>query len=132
MSISISLSISQRSFVKALSTCTFPQCIAYLLVRLRILLFVSIPHPFSDGRILDLSTVDVALGEFLKHVLAELAAADLDAYSLQESAPDLRLRVLGKLLEVQRHMDTRQEGLVERLDSVCGQEENTSVIFDMS
>ena len=51
----ILLSISQRSFVKALCTWTFSQSIARLLVRLTILLFGSIPYLFSDGRILDLS-----------------------------------------------------------------------------
>lgn len=57
--------------------------------------------------VLDLSTIDVALGKGLQHVFSELAAADVDSHFLQERAPDLHLRVLGELLEVQCHMDTR-------------------------
>lgn len=82
-------------------------------------------------RVLDLPTVDIALGKGLQHVFSELAATNVDSHFLQERAPDLHLRVLGELLEVQSHMYTRQEGLIERLDSVRGQEEDAAIVFDV-
>ena len=47
-------------------------------------------------------------------------------------SPDLFLGGLRKLLEVQGYMNTREEGLIEDLDAVGGQEENSAIIFNMA
>jgi len=45
---------------------------------------------------------------------------------------DLFLGGLRELLEVQGYMNTREEGFIEDLDAVGGQEEDSAIIFNMA
>ena len=87
--------------------------------------------------VLDLSSIYVPLRElgelafrYARTVLRRLDA-NLDTDFLQERAPDLQFRAVRELTEVQRDVNAREECLVERLDSVRGQEKNPAVVLKM-
>lgn len=82
-----------------------------------------------DG-VFDLPPVDLALRELVKEVLPESGRLHTDF--TEEGGPDLLARVLGELVEVQRDVDAREEGLVESFNPVGGQEEDAAVVLDVA
>ena len=79
------------------------------------------------ARVLDLPSVGAALREH-GHKYLHICDTSL----AKEGAPDLRLRVLGELVKVERDVDAREEGLVEGLDAVRGEEEDAAVVLDVA
>ncbi len=80
-------------------------------------------------RILDLPAIYVPLRQFLDLLRSDIRRR---ANLADESRPDLYLGLKGQLVEMQRDMDTRQEGLIECLDTIGGQEEDASIVLDMT
>ena len=90
--------------------------------------------PSSDGermrcadRVLDLPAVDAAPGE-----VADLGAGDVRVDLADERGPDLLLGLLRELVKVQRDVDPREEGLVERFDPVRGEEHDPAVVLQVA
>ena len=95
------------------------------------------PLPSSNSQtlrrprcILDLTPIHT-----LPRQLRDLFVTDLrtrEAQFAYERRPDLFFGRLRELLEVQRDVDTGEEGFVECLDAVCGEEEDAAVVFDVA
>ena len=76
--------------------------------------------------VLDLAPIDVALRE-RRDGLVRKHGADL----FEEGSPNGKFCLLGELVEVQGDVDAREEGVVEGLDPVRGQEEDAAVVLDV-
>jgi len=81
-------------------------------------------------RILDLTSVHTPPRQLRDLLMTDLRSCE--AQLAYERRPDLFLGRLGELMEVQRNVDAREEGFVECLDAVRGEEEDAAVVFDMA
>jgi len=79
-----------------------------------------------DG-VLDLPTINIPRGEFPNFLGVE-GHADLG----QECIPNLRLGNRVEIVEVEGNMDTRTEGIVDDLYSVGCEEEDSTVVLEMT
>ena len=78
-------------------------------------------------RVLDLPAVDAPPGE-----VADLRVGDVRVDLADERGPDLLLGLLRELVKVQRDVDPREEGLVERFDPVRGEEHDAAVVLQVA
>ena len=93
-----------------------------------------IPFPNSKrmsrpNRILNLPPIDIPQSQRVNLFRSDGArSADLG----DESCPDLNFRFLRKVAEMERDVDTREERFVEYFDTIGGEEEDTTVVLDVT
>lgn len=93
-----------------------------------------IPFPHSErmsrpNRILNLPPIDIPQSQRVNLLGGDGARSpDLG----DESCPDLNFRFLRKVAEMERDVDTREERFVEYFDTIGGEEEDTTVVLDVT
>ena len=93
-----------------------------------------IPFPHSKrmsrpNRILNLPPIDIPQSQRVNLLRSDGARSpDLG----DESCPDLNFRFLRKIVKMESHVNTGEEGFVECLDTIGGEEEDTTVVFDVT
>lgn len=85
------------------------------------------------ARVLDLPPIHLARREPRDELRLRVHArrGRRDAGLAEEGAPDLGARGEGELAEVERDVDAREEGGVERGDAVRGEEEDAAIVLDV-
>lgn len=79
-----------------------------------------------DG-ILDLPSIDIPHRE-----LPDLFRSERHANLCQEGIPNLRLGTRIEVIEVKSDVDTRAEGIIDDLDTVGREEEDTTIILEVT
>lgn len=86
----------------------------------------------SSNGVLDFTTVRIQLGEFSDLLLVDFGWESNSAILLEECLPYKNLRVYGKLRELESDVDARKERVIESLNPIGGQEQNASVVLQVS
>ena len=94
-----------------------------------------LPFPHSKRlrrprRILNLSPINIPLRQRRNLLRRDQSRRSPDLRD--KRFPDLYFGFLRKIVEMERHVDTGEEGFVECLDSIGGEEKNTTIVFDVT